>query len=1349
LDGNNTTATCSTYTSTGSGSSRYYYCTSFALSGTDIFGSASNPTTASVTVSSKKYYTSYKIINNVSTATTVYFTPTYTGTYGTSVYYASTYNVSIGSGSQTYPVRVQVCNSSIGIEGNCQQYLDSSGNATWKPTGVLQGNGNTMRFGVTSYFNANDIDNAILRSKAKYLAPDQVLLGGSIQSNAFKEWSATDGTFINNPDSADTATMTTPWGTAPANSGVINYINKFGTVAQGYKTYDDIGKLYYETLRYLRGGNFTGATSGAFTPAPTTDFYNGAKSTNNDGFPVITTWDDPVKYSCQKNYIITMGDAHTWCDKRLPGGTYSSVGSTVCNAYTDGNSHAHVQDTGSLSGDSGIAGSLNGTSITGTAAATNVVGSMEAMGAIATTQTGAGGASYYMAGLAAWAATNNIRPDMASSASPMNVKSFIIDVQEAQDCSFDKQFWLAAKYGDPGNYTAGIWSASTTWYNSILGNSFPCASNSPPNYGSSTLMMKWPKNLLRASDPISMINSVKSAIQSIAAEQGAEAALSQSAGALNTGTGAYIYQGAYNSGGWLGDLKAFVIDQTGAVSATPDWTASQNLPNPSARVILSFSRGTTSGDTNHFTGINFAPDSSSGLSNFDAYQQNLLNKNNLGTVDSFGVDRVKYLRGDMSKEAYMPSTTGATVTNTLSNHGWRSRLAEGTATGYTTASYTTGPTGQLGDIVNSNPVYVGAPILPLADATYKAFALARASRTPMVYVGGNDGMLHAYNASYTITSGTGLPAHTSTSGDEIFAYVPYANYPTLSNLMSPNYAHTFYVDGSPVSGDVCMASTGAANCDGTNDAWKTILVGGLNAGGKGIYALDITDPVSSIGTTNVLWEFTNLDDPDMGYTFSQPVVAKLNNGRWAVILGNGFNSVDVSGNPNNNKAYLYILYVDPKLGSSQQWVQNTNYFKIALTSPGTPNNVSNGLAGVSAVDVNQDGKIDYVYAGDRNGNMWKVDLSSATASSWGSAFSGAPLFTAQDSAGHLQQITTTPKIGNNPNGGYMVMFGTGSWTDTEDTSPQNGSTFYTDTLYGIWDQDTGLTASPATGRSVLQRQAIIGSYSIDNTGATCTSGNNCTTYTVQSSCSPNYTTTSLANPGNGLTGNQTNLCPQYVPTPPAYSSYSTVTLAATTGTSEQFGWYFDMPGNGERSHSNPPSLIGTNIQFTSLTPSTNPCTGNTLGFEYNFNYLTGAAPSAIFILPGTTSLTNAGVISMTLPGSSTPTQVTLSGKTLSGGAAQNPINFNANIQAAVSGSATIAAPAGMPNTTPSSCTTGNCTSANFYIPGWGFLMNMYAGPASAAGRISISCTNNENGTMTCTPRLRPGQFGRLSWKQIN
>lgn len=1363
LDGNSTTASCSSYSNVKISGTRYYYCSSFTLSGsTDTYDSSSptspsaNYTTYTTGTNTRNYVNTYTINNYVNSPVTYYYDSTYTGTYGISVYYYSSYNVSLGSGTTTYNVRAKVCDPSVGVESDCQQYSD---NATWKPTGVLQGNSTAMRFGVTSYFmnsggvansggGISDIDDAVLRSKAKYLGPQQLLLAGGFGPNASAEWSATDGTFINNPDSADTATMTTPWGVAPANSGVINYINKFGSTAKYYKTYDDIGKLYYETLRYLRGGNYNGTTATG-TPAPTTAFYNGAKSATSDGFPVITTWDDPVKYSCQKNYIITMGDAHTWCDKRLPGGTYTTNGSSVCNAYTDGNSNAHPSDMGSLTGDTGIIGTINGTSIvaaTGTANATNVVGAMEGMGAIATTMTGAGGASYYMAGLAAWAATNNIRPDLAPNSSPMTVKTFVIDVQESKDCSFDKQFWLTAKYGDPSYYASGLWSSTAAWYESILGNSFPCSSNAPTNYGSSTAYMKWPKNLLRAGDPVSMIASVKSAIQSIAAAQGDEAALAQSAGTLNTGTGAYIYQAAYNSGGWTGNVQAFVVSQSGTFNTTANWTASQMLPNPSVRNVVSYNRTS-------YAGILFAPDSGGGLTNFDSYEQGLLNTSDLGVVDSLGADRVKYIRGDMTNEAYLPSPTGASTANSQANHLWRSRLAEGSSCNYSVvpntcpalASYTTGPTGQLGDVIFSNPLYVAAPSEAFPDVSYKVFAQNHASRTPLVYVGGNDGMLHAYNAAYYIDPTTNLPSScpqmsggtpastqptscvvgftNSYSGTEVFGYVPYATYPGLSTLMSQNYAHRYYVDGSPVTSDVCVRNgSGVAYCDGTNDKWMTILVGGLNAGGKGIYALDITDPVAGFSTSNVLWEFTDQDDSDLGYTFSQPIIRKLNNQRYAVIFGNGFNSVDATGNPNNNNAYLYILYVDPQLSTTQPWTLGTNYFKIALTSPGTPNNASNGLASVTAIDINQDGMIDYVYGGDRNGNLWKVDLTSSTPSSWAPALSGAPLFSATDGAGHAQQITTTPTVARDPNGGFMVIFGTGSWIDQSDVNPQSGTLFYTDTLYGIWDQGAAVA-----GRSALQRQAIIGTFSIDSNGATCTAGTgNCTTYTIQSSCQPNFSTTPLA------ASNVTNLCPATIP-----NVTPATQLASPTGTAQQFGWFFDLPANGERSHSDPPVMAGTVVQFTTLTPATNPCTGNTSGFEYNLSYLTGGSvPAGLFLIPGNPS----GYVSFIPPGSTTAIQVPASGKSMVGGAALNPVSFDATPPSSL-----VPPAAGMPTQPSTACAAGACNATNYFVPGWGFLNNLSNTPSAWI----MSCYPPETGgAPVCDFRHKLGKYGRLSWKQF-
>lgn len=1245
---NNDVATCNAF----SGNSNNKTCTGFnfttggAASTKEIYVNASPQGTGKTTVSGNKYFNRYTITYTPQATTTVYYASTYPGS-TSGYYYVSSYNIGFGS-TQTFNVRVKVCDSTIGQEDNCKQFGTS-----WKPTGSVIDNGDKMRFGVMSYFQANDIDNAVMRSKLKYVAPQMYSSAGGTIANAKTEWSAADGTFLSNPDSSDAATANSFVG-ATTNTGVINYINKFGSSSHSYKTYDNIGKLYYESLKYLRN------------QAPTTSFYNGAKASNSDGFPVINQWDDPILYSCQKNYIITMGDSHTWCDKRLPGGTYGSDGTGACQAYTDGNGNTHPNDSGSLGGDSGV----NVTTVT------NAVGNLEGLGNIATSYTGAGGASYNIGGLAYWAASSDIRPDLNGK---QTVQSLMIDVQEARDCGYQSQFWLNAKYGNPASYDAnGTWLTSANpAMSSIL--QPPCSSRVPPIVGG---QVSWPQNLLIASNPASMIASVQGALAKIVAQIGDEAALAQSAGSLDTGTGAYIYRAIYNSGGWSGDVQALSIDSTGAIGTTPAWSAATQLPAASARSIYTFNDGlkpdgTTETSTNARRGVTFDP--ANLTTNLSSAQLASLNKNAFGAVDGLAVDRVNWMRGDQSKEANLPNSNSP---NTNANNGWRSRSS------------------LLGDVINSKPVFVAVP--PFQSGTgFSTFAQAQASRKPMVYVGGNDGMLHGYDASFTLGSDNN-PVVTATSGKELFAFVPSVVYKNLSQLMSPNYSHKFYVDGSPVVGDAVFTAGG----------WKTMLVGGMNAGGQGIYALDVTDP-TQFSASKVLWEFTDGDDPDLGFTFSQPIIRKLNNGKWAVIFGSGFNNTyaDSHASP-TGRAYLYVLYVDgPAAG--QPWVLNTNYFKVALIAPNEgslPLITPNGLSSVTGVDRDQNGTVDFVYAGDRVGNLWKVDVTDPInlRSSFGTTAAPTPLFTAVtgDATPKLQQITTGTEVVRHPKGGFLVLFGTGSWIDqTDPLSPFNGNTFY-----GIWDKDDGATR--VTSRSSLQKERVIG-Y-VDDTGATCTLGSTgCNT--VMSNCLPNYSSTLQ-------TVAASTLCP------------SDIVAPANTG--QQLGWLFDLPSTGERVHSTAPKLSGNVVVFTTLIPSTDPCTGNTVGMEYDLSFLTGGAPpQPVFI-----SATNTTGMIQTTFGGQTVT-VPAAGHVIAGGASDNPVIFN------IKQPPGIPAPAGIPAPPTASCAAGTCPN---YIPGWGFLMNLL-GPTSAFSRYVWSCHPPEfgNGLPICEAKKKSGQFGRLDWKQIN
>lgn len=1259
-------------------------CTSFGFTrngGTtnaEIYVSSSRSGSSTVTIGRNSYYDTYRITYTPQTTATVYYVSAYPGTDSAGFYYVSDYNLAYGN-AVAMNVRVKVCDSSIGPESNCKQY-----GSALKPTGSIQDNGDVMRFGVMSYFQANDTDNAVLRSKMKYVAPTRYSSAGTTVSNNLSEWSATDGTFTANPDGADAATANSYIGAA-SNTGVINYINKFGSSSHTYKTYDDVGKLYYESLKYLRG------------LSPTPDFYKGARASNSDGFPVITSWDDPVLYSCQKNYIITMGDSHTWCDKRLPGGSYASANNAVCNAYTDSNGNSHSADSGALPGDSAV----------NVTTSTNTVGALEGLGNIATNYTGAGNAAGFgMAGLASWAASQDIRPDIPGS---QHVQTYVIDVEENKDCGYESQFWLASKYGLPNAYASdGSWLAAN---NPSMGTTtLPagnCASRPPPGYVAGGGNVGWPNNLLRAGDPLSLIASVKSALSSIVAQIGDEAALAQSSGTLDTGTGAYIYRASYNSAGWQGDLQAISISTAGVVNSTPAWRASAMLPMAAQRNIFTFNDGLkTDGSsettTNSRRGVAFT---GVGFPNLSSAQQDLLNRNDFGSVDNLGTDRVNWIRGDQSKEAYLPGTTTA---NPNANNGWRSR------------------TSLIGDVIDSNPVFVSRPSSQ-PGAGFATFAANAASRTPAIYVGSNDGLLHAFDASYTLDT-SGQPVPTSTSGKELFAYVPSAVYKNLPKLMNPNYVHKFFVDGSPVVGDACFGNTPGTPCDDATK-WKTMLVGGLNAGGQGIYALDVTNP-AAFDSTKVLWEFTDADDPDLGYTFGKPIIRKLNNNKWAVIFGSGFNNTATdSHSSTTGRAYLYILYADGP-GAGNPWTINTNYFKIALpspsegASPSLPLSPPNGMASIAGVDRDQNGTLDIVYAADRNGNVWKVDLTSATAPSsgsptWASAFGTAsaplPLFTAMTGGASpaAQQITTGLQVALHPRGGYIVTFGTGSWVDVTDPI----GPFKTDTFYGIWDKDDGVTR---VTRDKLQPQGVVGW--VDSSGASCTAGTaNC--YAVMSTCAPNYTT-------SAQTVGTTPLCP--------------ASLVAPANTTQQLGWYFDLPGSGERTRSDEPKISSGIVTFTTLTPGSDPCTGNTVGMEYNLSVLTGGAPSrAVYVFPGNST----GLIPTTsLPGANgSSVSVVVVGKMIAGGASDNPITFRYRPPASV-----VSPPSGMVPPPSSPCTGTDCNSyGSPYIPGWGFLMNLQ-GATSNMRNYMLSCHPPEfgNGDPICEPKSLPGQFGRLEWKQI-
>lgn len=1188
----------------------------------------------------------------------------------------------------TYNVRLEACkvSATFPLRDNCEQY-----GSVYKPIGELQRNGEKMRFGVFAYYNSNDIDNAVMRSKLKYVGPRKYSGSLGFVANDNKEWSLTDGTFFPSPDSTDA----TAWKDPVNNSGVINYLNKFGRHTGSYKTYDNFGKMYYESLRYLR------------KLPPTQAFYQFSSTANNDDFPVITNWygndgkDDPIQYSCQKNYIIAMGDQFTHCDKRLPGGSFAAYGPNQCQEKANQASDQDSLDNGD---------SINVTTLT------NALGNLETpqLPTLATTGTGAGtAASFYMAGLAHWAATNDIRPpgptnidnnvpvvvDGVKTTKGQTVKTFVIDVEERAALGayrsssavppiptdpYRSQFWYMAKYGGADTYNADT-RAPLDWSKNVNYSSYKADGTVNQTFAGA-----WPKTLLRAGDPASMIASIKEALTAIDGEIGSNSALSQSSGDLRTGDGAFIYRAIFDSEHWAGNVQAYEINADGTLDTTPVWQAASITPlsdNPGARAILSYNdglliNGNDDTNSNARRGINFNPASFATV--LSERQRDFLNRDEFGTEDSQGANRMGYLRGE-------------SVNEKPEGLQWRERSWVTNSTTFVN---------RLGDIVNSNPLYVGPPIPNLPGPNYNAFASSVKDRKPIVYVGANDGMLHAFDASKPGTTG-------ATPGKEIFAYIPSAVYSRLSQLTSPGYSHKYYVDGSPVVSEACSGT-----CASQTD-WKTVLVGGLNAGGQGVYALNVTRPEdipSTPAADVVMWEFTDRDDPDLGYTFSKPVIRLMNNGKWAVIFGNGFNSNTTDGKTGNGRAYLYILLIDgPGVGS--KWIKDTNYFKIELKSPSEPGSATlplgdpnrNGLASVAAVDRDLDGTTDILYAGDLQGNLWKIDVSSATVGDWLSAFgtevSPLPLFTANykdnNNTTITQSITTGMEASAHPNGGFMVLFGSGSFINTSD----NLGPFKVDSMYGIWDKEDAVKTR-VTDRSELQRQKVV---------ATVTQGSD--QFLFLSACKPNYTDAAVAS------NEKPGLCPSDIAT-----------------TDPRLGWVFDLPDNGERTSSETPLLQAGILTFTTLTPSEDPCTGNTIGREYDLDYLTGGmAVSGVFDLNGDAKIDKFDKFDIATLGSVTDkpeTWIPPSGRKLKGGASDTPLRF------------LLPRTQGQPNLTTYAC-------ADF-IPGWGCPSEM--APQRNCARWAEDVVSDESLRDTLTAggsglggmkKCLPGKAGRLTWRQLS
>jgi type IV pilus assembly protein PilY1 len=506
-----------------------------------------------------------------------------------------------------------------------------------------------------------------------------------------------------------------------------------------------------------------------------------------------------------------------------------------------------------------------------------------------------------------------------------------------------------------------------------------------------------------AANPVEFADALTSSLNEIAKRSGDAAAVATSNTILGTNT--KIYTSTYMTGNWSGRLEQKTLDPiTGHIKST-DWNTDDKIPSSEKRLIVT-SRADGLG------GIDFKFDQLS-ASNKQIFinaaatykAPSITTEKITSETTATPSELVDYLRGNQLKEG----------------KPFRPRKP------------------LLGDLVNSDPQYIkegrdgGYGSLPSNEkgqSSYIKFYNDNAEkRSATVYVGSNDGMLHAFNAS----------DDDADKGKERFAFVPQEVMSKMPLLAKTDYSHEFFVDATPMIADAAIGSD-------TEKPWRTVLVSGLGAGGKGVFALDVTDP-TNFSKDNVLWELgANLPalDDDMGYTFGTPQIGRLKNGKWVAIFGNGYDST-------NQKAVLYV--VDLLTREVQKIDTNTG-------SSSQPNGLS-----TPKILLNTDATINSVYAGDLLGKMWKFDFDN------GSDVNP----TAKILYDAARPITTQAQLFLHPLGGFLVLFGTGKIFEEMDAK-----TIDEEALYGVWDKVAGKSGKKVDETQVTSGKLVIQKLSIES-----------------------------------------------------------------------------------------------------------------------------------------------------------------------------------------------------------------------------------------------------------------------------
>lgn len=611
-----------------------------------------------------------------------------------------------------------------------------------------------------------------------------------------------------------------------------------------------------------------------------------------------------------------------------------------------------------------------------------------------------------------------------------------------------------------------------------------------------------------AGDPVAVKDGITNFLNNVDATNSAGAAVSPSTANV-TSSDNFLFDSGFTSVQWFGEVARYAIDPvTGVPGTVPAWSQSGTANTTSATPPTALM------DTRAWNTRKIYTNDGSTLKDFtwDTLTDTMKNYFKMSAITS--LSQVCAAGSSCVPTAQQINSTaagtdtgmgGANLVNFL--RGDRSN--EDGAGG----KYYFKRTHVLGDVVGSQSAYVKKSNFNYTDTGYALFKKNNETRQGMLYVGANDGMLHAFNAD---------------TGVENWAYIPSTLLPNLYKLAEKNYSrnHTYFVNGSPQQGE--------AYFDG---AWHTLLVGGLAAGGRGYYALDVTTP----DTPKVLWEFNVNNDNDLGYTYGIPIISKLNDGTWVVLVTSGYNNVSPGGGGGhlwvlNAKTGAVIKKVSTGVGSATAVVAGSGCTVAPCPS---------GLSRISAWmdNINLNNTLTQVYSGDLYGNVWRFDLSKLKSDGSG-ASTVQLLATLQDATNNPQPITSWIELGFAASS-HVVYVGTGSYLGVSDLDPNSDRGKQVQTIYAIKD--------PLTGSN-----AVTSLYGSPRTTA-------CTT-TLKTNCFMKQTFTDK----DGVR---------------TVSS----TMSYATNLSSMNGWFIDLPNTGERINTDSTLQLGVLVFVSNIPNNANAC----------------------------------------------------------------------------------------------------------------------------------------------------------------